>query len=113
MNRRRNETRTPAWVFCSLFLAFGIVAVGGVLHTVYKNRQIQLTREIQAIEGRIDQYGLDIRTTEMRMDQLLNRFVIRTQIEASGSSLKPIPSGVTEDVDTAKFTRHSVAAVDR
>ena len=113
MNRRRNETRTPAWVFFSLFLAFGIVATGGVLHTVYKNRQIQITREIDAIDRRVEQYRLDIRTTDMRMDQLLNRFVIRKQMQDSGSSLKPIPTGVTEDVDTTKFIRHSVAAVVR
>ena len=41
----------------------------------------------------------------MRMDQLLNRFVIRKQIQESGSLLKPIPAGLTEDVDTAKFSR--------
>ena len=105
MNRRRNETRTPAWVFFSLFLAFGIMAIGGVLHVVYKNRQIQLTREINAIDRRVEQYRLDIRTTDMRMDQLLNRFVIRKQIQERGSPLKPIPPGLTEDVDTAKFSR--------
>ena len=43
----------------------------------------------------------EIRTTEMRMDELLNRFVIRKQIEQNGSSLRPIPMGVVEEIDAA------------
>src|SRR6478672_7618091 len=81
MNRRRNEARPPVSIFFALFLAAGIAATGGVLHAYYKNRQVSITREIDAIDRRVEQYRLDIRTTEMRMDQLLNRFVIRKQIE--------------------------------
>lgn len=110
MNRRRNETRTPASVFFALFLAVIIAGAGGVLHAIYKNRQIKVTREIDAIDRRVEQYRLDIRTTDMRMDQLLNRFVIRKQIEESGSLLKPIPMGVVEKVDPAITHRHSVAS---
>ena len=110
MNRRRNESRTPASVFLGLFLAFAIAAAGGVLHAFYKNRQIQISREIDAIDRRVEQYRLEIRTTEMRMDELLNRFAIRKQIEENGSSLRPIPMGIVEDIDAATFNRHSVAS---
>ncbi len=110
MNHRRNEARTPVSVFFSLFLATAIVAAGGMLHAYYKNRQVQASREITAIDRRVEQYRLDIRTTEMRMDQLLNRFAIRKQIEANGSSLRPIPLGVVEEIDDAASSRHSVAA---
>jgi predicted nucleic acid-binding protein len=110
MNRRRQESRTPISVFLSLFLAAAIVTAGGVLHAFYKNRQVQVSREIDAIDRRVEQYRLDIRTTEMRMDQLLNRFVIRKQIEANGSALRPIPIGVVEKIDSATASRHSVAS---
>lgn len=110
MNRRRNEVRTPVSAFIVLILAAMIVAGGGVLHAFYKNRQIQVSREIDAIERRIEQHKIDIRTTEMRMDELLNRFVIRKQIEANGSSLRPIPVGVVETINTATLNRHSVAS---
>jgi hypothetical protein len=110
MNRRRNEVRTPASSFIALIVAAAIVAGGGVLHAFYKNRQIQVSREIDAIDRRVEQYRLDIRTTEMRMDQLLNRFVIRKQIESNGSSLRPIPMGAVESINAATINRHSVAS---
>jgi hypothetical protein len=34
----------------------------------------------------------------MRMDQLLNRFVIRKQLEENGSDLRPIPLAVIEEI---------------
>lgn len=110
MNRRRNESRTPAYVIFAVILAAAIIAGGGVLHAYYKNRQIQITREIDAIDRRVEQYRDDIRTTEMRMDQLLNRFVIRKQLEENGSNLKPIPLSIVEEIDSAAPNRRSVAS---
>jgi hypothetical protein len=112
MNRRRNESRPSVSIFFAVILAAAIVAGGGVLHVFYKNRQIAISREIDAIERRVEQYRLDIRTTEMRMDQLLNRFVIRKQIEENGSQLRPIPVGAVEQVDPAISNRHSVASTE-
>ena len=63
--RRRHDIRTPVSVFVSLFLAAAIAAAGGVLHAYYKNRQVEITREIDAIDRRIEQDRLDIRITEM------------------------------------------------
>ncbi|MEO5915918.1 MAG: hypothetical protein ABIS50_16910 [Luteolibacter sp.] len=115
MNRRRNESRTPATIFFALILAATIAAAGGVLHAFYKNRQVQVSREIDAIDGRVEQCRLDIRTTEMRMDLLLNRFAIRKQIEENGTSLRPMystagPRALVEEIDAATLTRHSVAS---
>ena len=110
MNRRRNETRTPASTFFALFLAAAIAAAGGVLHAFYKNCQVQISREIDATDRRVEQCRLDIRNTDMRMDNLLNRYVIRKQIEENGSSLRPIPLGVVEDIDATVASRHSVAS---
>ncbi len=110
MNRRRNETKPPASAYVALILAAAISATGGVAHAYFKNRQIQVSREIDALDRRVDNYQLEIRTTEMRMDELLNRFLIRTQLEEMGSSLRPIPVGIIEEVDPAPFPRHSVAS---
>lgn len=111
MNRRRDEPRTSASVIFSVILAFAIIAGGGVLHGYYKNRQIQIAREIDAIDRRVEHARLDIRTTEMRMDELLNRFVIRKQLEDNGSSLRPISMSAVEEIDPAPAaSRRSVAS---
>lgn len=110
MNRRRDEPRTSASVFIAVILAAAISAAGGVLHAFYKNRQVQITREIDAIDRNIEHCRLEIRTTEMRMDQLLNRFVIRKQLEENGSDLRPISLAVVEEIDSAPPGRRSVAA---
>ena len=101
MNRRKQEThhqRISPIVIVSLILAMAIGAVGGVTHVVYRNCQIKTAREIDAIEQRIEQHQLDIRTVQMRADQILNLFAIRKTLEEVGTDLVPIPVGVSEDV---------------
>ena len=110
MNRRRNESRTPVLVIFSVIFTFAIVACGGVLHVFYKNRQIQIRREIDATDRRVEHCRLEIRTIEMRMDQLLNRFVIRKQLEENGTSLRPISLAVVEEIDPVPAPRRSVAS---
>ncbi|MBK1883463.1 hypothetical protein JIN85_13635 [Luteolibacter pohnpeiensis] len=110
MNRRKSDPRTPASVYFALIAATLIAACGGMLHVYYKNQQIQVVREIDAIDRRVDQYRLDVKTTDYRMDQLLNRYAIRKQLEENSSTLCAIPLGLIEQVDPAPPARESVAS---
>ncbi len=110
MNRRRDEPRTSASTIIAVILAAAIMAGGGVLHAYYKNRQIQISREIDAIDRGVEHSRLEIRTTEMRMDQLLNRFVIRKQLEQNGSFLRPISLAIVEEIDPAPSGGRTVAS---
>ncbi len=110
MNRRRDQPRTSASVVVAVILTAAISAGGGVLHAYYKNRQIQTSRDIDAAERRIEQHRLEIRTTEMRMDELLNRFVIRKQLEDNGSKLRPIQPAAVEEIDALPPGPRSVAS---
>lgn len=113
MNRRKDEPRTSVSVFIAVILAATFVAAGGVLYAFFKNRQIQVSREIDAVDRRIEHARLDIRTTEMRMDELLNRFTIRKQLEDNHSTLRPIAFSVVEEIKSTPPARRSVAAADR
>lgn len=110
MNRRKEQPGNPAFMIFAIILAFAIAASGGVLHVYFKNRQIQVSREIDAIDRRIDHCRLEIRTLEMRMDQHLNRFAIRKQLEENGSDLRPIAHHDVEEMDPAPTRPRSVAA---
>ena len=82
-----------------------------MLHVFYKNRQIQVRRDIDAIDRRVEHCRLEIRTIEMRMDQLLNRFAIREQLAKIRSDLRPIPLSAVEEMDPAPPHPRSVASV--
>ena len=110
MNRRRNEPRTSGFPIFALLIGAAIIAGGGILHSFYKNSQIKITRQIDAIERHIEHERLDIRTTEMRMDQLLNRFVIRKQLADNGSTMRPIALAFVEEIDPVPTNRRSVAS---
>jgi hypothetical protein len=102
MNRRRQEPnqRISLAMILSVILAGAFGAVGGVTYVVYRNCQIKTAREIDVVERRIEQHQLDIRTVQMRADQILNLFAIRKNLEETGTDLVPIPIGVSEDVTT-------------
>ena len=110
MNRRRHQSHASGFPIYAMILAALIIAAGGVLHVFYKNNQIKISREIDALDRRVEHSRLEIRTTEMRMDQLLNRFVIRKQLEQNGSTMRSIPLAVVEEIDSASSNRRSVAS---
>ncbi len=111
MNRRRQDAhaRISSVVIFALILAGAIGTVGGVTNVYYKNCQIKTAREIDAIEKRIDRHKLATRTIQMRSDQILNLFSIRTQLKEEGTSLVSIPAGVSEDISPVAPT--AVASV--
>lgn len=110
MNRRRNEPRSSGFPIFALLLGASICAAGGVLHVFYKNSQIKISRQIDAIERNIEHDRLEVRTTDMHMDQLLNRFVIRKQLEENRSTMRPISLAFVEEIDSASPSRRNVAS---
>jgi hypothetical protein len=110
MNRRRDDPKISTSVIIAVILTATIASAGGVLHAYYKNRQVQITREIDALDRSVEHSRLEIRTTEMRMDQLLNRFVIRKQLEENGSSMRPISLAVVEEIHPETSVRRTVAS---
>lgn len=90
MNRRRTERRCGPLPVAVLVAATALGAFGGVSFVYHKNRQIQVARQIERCEQRIAKHHDDIRTLEMRMDQMLNRYVMRAQLKEVGSSLRPV-----------------------
>lgn len=110
MNRRRNQPKpSPVPILAVLMIAL-FATCGGVFYVSCKNRQIEITREIDQIERNIEHRRLDIRTMEMRMDQLLNRFVIRKRLQEHGSGLRPISVAVVEEIRLESETDRSVAS---
>lgn len=111
MNRRRQQTKSFSVTMFGVILAALIVAAGGIYYALLKNHQIQIRREIDALERNVEQRRMEIRTMEMRMDLELNRFVIRQKLEEYGSPLGPIPVAVVEEVEFAPSARERSVAM--
>lgn len=110
MNRRRDQPKPSICPIIAVILTVAIGATGGVLYAYYKNRQIQISREIDQVSRNIEHHRLEIRTTEMRTDQLLNRYLIRKRLEEHRSRLRPISAAVVEEINLEPPQRRSVAA---
>lgn len=98
MNRHRSAKNFGAFSLLLIVLVVGMVVAAGVIFVVLKNRQIEVARETEQVEERIAKLEMDIKTAEMRIDQLTNRYAMRDQLRQAGSVLKPIPAAAVETV---------------
>lgn len=99
MNTPESSHRIHPTTYFTVLATIGIIAWGGTRYAILKNEQIQVDRECDAIERRIEQCHLEIRTIEMNREAQLNRFVIRDRLERAGTSLRPIPPGYSEEIE--------------
>jgi cell division protein FtsL len=97
-NRRRTNENLGSFGVFVIAIAAIIMVSGGVFFAYLKNRQIETAREIENVEDRIAKHEMDIKTAEMRVDQLTNRYAIRDQLRQNGSSLTAIPANAVESV---------------
>lgn len=81
-----------------LIAAAVVMAAAGVFHAYIKNRQINVSREIQRVEDNISQHKLDIATDEMLLTDQLNSVRIRDRLKEISSDLRSIPQGVVREV---------------
>lgn len=110
MNRLRSEPKTHISVFITLFLAALVMEGGGILHAVYKNKQVRTVRLIDEAEKRIEQTQVKIRMVDVRMDKLLDRYEMRERLKFSGSALVDATPSDIEVVEKAT-SEQEVAAI--
>jgi hypothetical protein len=102
VNRRRNHPRTSRFTLFVTLASVLIAALGGVLFACYKNRQVRIAREIEQVEERIAEHEDDVRTVQMGMDQMLNRYIMRDRLRELGSTMVAIPETAIEVVDPSR-----------
>ena len=115
MNHRRelSQKNTSLFTIVSLVACVVIASAGWVRYADLTNRRVTLNRQIDKIEQEIEHAKFNIRSTEMRIDQQLNRFVIRQQLEQNKSSLKPISIAVIEEINPSlEMQRNMAVALD-
>lgn len=96
-NKRKKTTLTPA-VFGLLILTAISLGATGVFHTVMKNHQLNVVRDIERVERRIKEHERDVTNLEIRLGQLENRWDLRNSLIASKTTLRGIPLQAIEDI---------------
>ncbi len=96
-NRKKRTTLSPA-VFALLILTAISLGATGVFHTVMKNHQLQVVREIERVDRRIREHERDFTNLEIRLGQMENRWDLRNSLVASQTQLRGIPMQVIEDI---------------
>ena len=85
-------------ILITLILAALVVICGGIMHAVAKNSQVQVERQIDQAQTRIEQTKVKIRMVEVRTDKLLDRFEMKERLKESASGLVPITPADIEEV---------------
>jgi hypothetical protein len=98
MNRLRSEPKTHVSVFITLLLAALVMVCGGVMHAVYKNKQVRTDRLIDQAEKRIEANRTKMRMVEVRMDGLLDRYEMKDRLNHSGSMLLAVTPEHVEEI---------------
>ncbi|WP_200392741.1 hypothetical protein [Roseibacillus ishigakijimensis] len=72
----------------------------GLVHTVLKNRQLEVKREIERVDRRLKEKERDVTNLEIRIGQMENRWDLRNALVAAGTELRGIPLEAIEDIST-------------
>lgn len=71
-----------------------------MLHTVMKNRQLQVIREIEKVENRLKEYDFDITNLDIKVNTHENRFDLREALWKSQTDFQQIPLSAVESIST-------------
>lgn len=99
MNRKRSQANQMSSIHIVMIVVImSIVATGGVMHAFIKNRKLVVERQIEECTERTAECEKNIEVVQMKIARELNRPMVRAELAARGSELKPIPSQVIEVV---------------
>ncbi len=76
-----------------------LLTIGGVYHAVVKNQQIRVSRDIVSTQSMIDEHNEARKFVEIKIENRLNRHVLRNELREQGTDLCLIPIQAVEIVE--------------
>lgn len=99
MNKKRSQINQFSSIHIVMVIVItALLATGGVMHAFIKNRKLVVERQIKDSTERAEDCEKNIEVVQMKIARELNRPMVRAELAARGSELKPIPSTVIEVV---------------
>ena len=79
----------------------------GVIHAVLKNSQVEVVREMDSTQRRIDNHEDMIKSVQVKIDKKLNIYQLRDDLKNAGSALVLVPVSAIE-----KIPSHSASSAN-
>lgn len=114
MNAKRtvlapNGVRLGSLLWIIVFIA--IFAATGIIYGLLKNHQIKVVRQIEEVRREIVMFQNDANLAQIKIDEQLGHFEIKSKLAAVQSPLKPLANGQVETINEALLQRsRSLAA---
>lgn len=93
-----------------LVIAAVILTAGGIMHVYASNKQIEIARKIDATQKQIDKYYAGVNMTNVKIDRNLDRYLMKEDLLARGSTLRATDPSQLEIVYPSTDVPASVAA---
>ena len=99
MNKHRNKDRRFSVVEMVL-LGFAAPALmgGGFIHAGLKNSQVEVVKDIRKTEQRIGEHEGSINSLQVKIEQKLNIYQIRDDLDRAGSQLVIAPASSVKKI---------------
>lgn len=99
MSKNKKKTANLSQPLVALLILTAISLGGtGICHTVMKNHQLKVQREIDRVDSRIQEHDRDQTNLEIRVGQMENWALLQETLVASPTQLRRIPLQAIEDI---------------
>ena len=113
MNKSRNKkTKFSLLEIMMLTVALITVMVAGVTHAWLRNCSVQVMRDVDKMQQKIEDHEDKVNSLQVKIDKKLNIYQLRDDLERTGSELVVIPTGLIEKVSPNQFDGLASVQID-
>ena len=99
MNKHKTNDRGFSFLEIAILSVAGLILMtAGVIHAVLKNSQVEVVREMDQTQRRINDHEDVIRNMQCKIDKKLNIYQLRDDLEKAGSQLALVPVSAIEKI---------------
>lgn len=99
MNKHRQKSRAMSIPEMSLLITAAVVLMSaGFVHAWIKNSHVEVIREVDQTQQRINDHEDSINSLQVKIDKKLNIYQLRDDLERSGSRLVTVPVSAIEKI---------------
>ncbi len=105
MNKHKSNDRGFSFFEIAILSVAGVILMtAGVIHAVLKNSQVEVVREMDSTQRRINNHEDMIKSVQVKIDKKLNIYQLRDDLKNAGSPLVLVPVSAIEKIPSHSAT---------